>query len=582
MSIVIAGLFPGERVGMLAAFILWMCVCVFVASYFRGFRAYAAVLSGYTVGIITVVNIDTPQKVFATMTDRVAAITIGILCVTLINDFFGSPPVWPGLERRIIQAWHDVRDYARGMLGGARDDAERAGMLFAAIAGLRDEVDIVAHDMADGPQRAGGARSAMLALVEIVQRVRLLSLLERGDPLAAIIRDQCLAALDGNRSEALALLVRLRDDELSRLDATIAAIGQIQQALRCVESMTQLEDGLLSLREGSEPARDVRFSHREEFFFALQNAIRVGVAISAGALFLVLAGWPASALALTITAIVCALSTTMPDPSKAVVAAIASFALAAASADIVHFYFLTDSQDFIRLAIAIAPTIMFGCLLSVNPKIAGIGVMINTIFFFVLVPSNPQSFNALSFFSECMFVAFALAIVFLASRLVWPVSGLDKQRAVVRATKETLAASVTGKKYSPPALSIALASRVADYVAAATDRPHREVLKGLLATNDLSLASAAAYNHLEQSSDDPAIRSRLGPLQRALQSGNSRRLYAGARSILRRMQEGKAGLQEALLAAITDLWSAGLVLEHDRRRIRHFDDRGFITGGEGR
>jgi hypothetical protein len=181
-----------------------------------------------------------------------------------------------------------------------------------------------------------------------------------------------------------------------------------------------------------------------------------------------------------------------------------------------------------------------------------------------------------------MFVAFALAVVFLASRLVWPVSELDRKRAVVRATKETLAASVTGKKYSPQALSIALASRIADYVAAATDRPHPEVLKGLLATNDLSLASAAAYFHLEQYGDDPAIRSRRGPLQRALQSGNSRRLYAGARSILRRMREGKAGLQEALLATVTDLWSAGLVLERERRRIRHFDGRRFIRGGEGR
>ena len=584
MSIVIAGLFPGERVGLLAAFVLWMCVCVFVASYFRGFRAYAAVLSGYTVGIITVVNIDTPQKVFTTMTDRVAAITIGILCVTLINDLFGSPPVWLGLERRITQAWQDVRDYARDVLGGARDGAERAGKLFAAIAGLRDEVDIVAHDMADGRHRAGGARSAMLALIEIIQHVRLLSLLQRGDPLAVTIRNQCLAALDGNRSEALALLVRLRDDELSRPDATIAAIGQIQQALRCVESMAQFEDGLLSVREGSEPARDVRLPHRKEFFFALQNAIRVGVAVSAGALFLVLAGWPASAFGLTIAAIVCALSTTMPDPSKALVAAIGSFALAAVSADIVHFYFITDSQDFIRLAIAIAPTIIFGCLLSVNPKLVGIGVMINTMFLFLFAPSNPQTFNALTFFSQCMFVAFALGVLFLASRLVWPVSDLDKQRAVVRATKETLAASVTGNKYSSPALSIALASRIADYVAAATDkhRPHPEVLKGLLATNDLSLASAAAYASLEQSSDDPAIRSRLGPLQRALQSGNSRRLYAGARSILRRMRGGKAGLQDALLAAVTDLWSAGLVLEREWRRIRHFDGRDFIRGGEGR
>jgi hypothetical protein len=108
------------------------------------------------------------------------------------------------------------------------------------------------------------------------------------------------------------------------------------------------------------------------------------------------------------------------------------------------------------------------------------------------------------------------------------------------------------------------------------------VLKGLLATNDLSLASAAAYARLEQSSDDPAIRSRLGPLQRALQSGNSRRLYAGARSILRCMKEGKAGLQQAVLATVTDLWSAGLVLERERRRIRHFGSRGFIRGGEGR
>jgi len=584
MSIVIAGLFPGERVGLLAAFILWMCICVFVGSYFRGFRAYAAVLSGYTVGIITVVNIDTPQKVFTTMTNRVAAITIGILCVTLINDLFGSPAVWPGLERRITQAWHDVCDYVRDVLGRARDDSEGAGRLFAQIAGLRDEVDIVAHDMADGRHRAGGARSAMLALVEIVQQVRLLSLLERGDPLAVTIRDQCLAALEGNRSEALAFLARLRDDELSRPDVTVAAIGQIQQALRCVESMTQLEDGLLSLREGSEPARDVRLPHRKEFFFALQNAIRIGIALSAGALFLVLAGWPASALALMITANVCALSTTMPDPSKAVVAAMVSFALAAVSADIVHFYFLTDSQDFIRLAIAIAPMMIFGSLLSVNPKIAGIGVMMNVMFLFLLAPSNPQSFNALSFFSQCMFVAFALCVVLLASRLVWPVSELDKQWAVVRATKETLAASVTGKKYSLPALSIALASRISDYVAAATDkqRPHREVLKGLLATNDLSLASAAAYAYLEQSSDDPAIRSRLGPLQRALQSGNSRRLYAGARSILRRMREGEAGLREAPLAAVTDLWSASLVLDRERRRIRHFAGRGFVSKGEGR
>jgi Fusaric acid resistance protein family len=79
MSVVIAGLFPGERIGVLGASVCWICICVFVASYLRGYQAYAAVLSGYTVAIIALTNIDTPQDVFTTMTDRMAAIAIGIL-----------------------------------------------------------------------------------------------------------------------------------------------------------------------------------------------------------------------------------------------------------------------------------------------------------------------------------------------------------------------------------------------------------------------------------------------------------------------------------------------------------------------
>jgi uncharacterized membrane protein YccC len=161
MSVVIAGLFPGERIGMLGAFVCWICICVFVASYLRGYQAYAAVLSGYTVAIIALVNIDTPQKVFTTMTDRMAAIAIGILCVTLINDAFGSPPVWIELDRRIGDIWRDIRSYARDVLGGNEENPVRAGALLAQISGSRDQIEIVAHDMADGRHRAAGARERL-------------------------------------------------------------------------------------------------------------------------------------------------------------------------------------------------------------------------------------------------------------------------------------------------------------------------------------------------------------------------------------------------------------------------------------
>ena len=573
MSIVIAGLFPGERLGLLLSFICWICICVFAASYLRGYRAYAAVLSGYTVGIITVSNIDTPQNVFTTMTDRVAAITIGILCVTVINDLFGSPSVWSGLDRKIGDIWRDVREYARGVLSSGQDNPEKAGALFSQIVALREDVDVVGHDMADGRYRAAGARSAMLALVEMVNQLRQLNLSTCGDPVKVSVKAQCLAALEEEESKASTVLSELRQSELSRQNIVVGAIGQIQQAIRFVECKALFDDGMGSLREGRPPVRDVRLPAAKEFFFAWRNAVRIGVALSAGAIFLIAAGWPASVTALFIVAIVCALSAMAPSPTKVAIGAMVAFPIAAASAGFVQLYVLTESQDFVRLAIAMAPILILACLLSVRPQLAGLGSIMNVLFLVLLSPSNPQPYNPESFFFLCIFVAFALCLVFLATRLVWPVSDLDKQYAVIKATKQTLASSVSGDEERLPALRFALAARVAEYVGSASpgrSRPH--VLRGLLAANDLSLAAASAHLHLQQTSDDPTIRSRIGLLQRVLQSGSSRRLRAAARSILRHASATQAEPHEPLIVAATDLWAAGLVLEGERRLIRHFCD----------
>lgn len=362
----------------------------------------------------------------------------------------------------------------------------------------------------------------------------------------------------------------------SRQNIVVGAVGHIQQAIRFVESKGLFDDGRWSLREGRPPARDVRLPATKEFFFAWRNAFRVCIALSAGAIFLVLAGWPASVTALTVTALLCALSTTVPSPSKLAIGAMVAFPLAAASAGFVQFYVLTESQDFIRLAVAMAPLLIFGCLLSVRPQIAGIGFIMNIEFLVLLAPSNPQVYNPQSFFSECIFVAFALCLVFVATRLVWPVSDLDRQHAVIRATKQTLASSLSGDEDSSPALGFAFAAQVADYVGSAAPGrgSHPHVLRALLATNDLSLAAASAHLHLEETSD-PAIRSRIGMLQRVLRSGSSRRFYAAAGSILRRARGRQAASHEPLIAAAADLWAAGSVLEGERRLIRHFCDKKF-------
>ena len=58
-SIAITGLFSQARDLILAAFAVWIGICVFAANLLDGYRAYAAVLSGYTVAIIATQQIDT-------------------------------------------------------------------------------------------------------------------------------------------------------------------------------------------------------------------------------------------------------------------------------------------------------------------------------------------------------------------------------------------------------------------------------------------------------------------------------------------------------------------------------------------
>src|SRR5262244_2605657 len=82
-SIAIVGFLGQSGDLILAAFAAWIGLCVYAAGLLDGYRAYAAVLSGYTVGLIAVQQIDSPQRVFESGFSRGAAIAVGIVTMTL-------------------------------------------------------------------------------------------------------------------------------------------------------------------------------------------------------------------------------------------------------------------------------------------------------------------------------------------------------------------------------------------------------------------------------------------------------------------------------------------------------------------
>ena len=77
----IVALFSQARDLLLAAFAGWIGVCVYAAGLLDGNRAYAAVLSGYSVGIVAIQQIDAPGQVFQSGMERGAAIAVGIAAI---------------------------------------------------------------------------------------------------------------------------------------------------------------------------------------------------------------------------------------------------------------------------------------------------------------------------------------------------------------------------------------------------------------------------------------------------------------------------------------------------------------------
>src|SRR5258708_6080947 len=97
-SFVIAGLFPQSRSLFVIGFAGWLGLCVYVGGLLDGNRAYSGILSGYTVALVAVTQIDSPQNIFSAGINRGAAIAVRSAALALISDAFSAPAFHTGLS----------------------------------------------------------------------------------------------------------------------------------------------------------------------------------------------------------------------------------------------------------------------------------------------------------------------------------------------------------------------------------------------------------------------------------------------------------------------------------------------------
>jgi uncharacterized membrane protein YccC len=238
-SVAIFGAFSQTDGLLLAVLAAWIGLCVFAAGLFDGNRAYAAALGIITISLIAIQQIDSPQGIFQAGLARGAAIFVGILAITFVNDLLATPDYHPKIASDLAGLQQRATRYAQSVVRGETVPAATSAGLLRAITSLRSEVTALAAESSSGPARSAAARSALVDLVGVVSVARELETL----PIvaAAPLAEQIASSLDGASGGALPAVSRPRGDDT---DSGLIALSFTWLAGKLVERSREVREDL--------------------------------------------------------------------------------------------------------------------------------------------------------------------------------------------------------------------------------------------------------------------------------------------------------------------------------------------------
>lgn len=585
VSIVVVALFGQDRVLLFLSFTVWLGLCVFVAQYLQDTRAYGAMLSGYTVAIIALGQIDQPQGAFDAAVSRVAVIVLGIVAITFINDALASPSTWRALLPQLRKAWEGTRAYARESLDRGDLGATRTAALIRMIAPMRADASAIAGELDDGPFRAAGARSCIAALYGMAASIRTVA------AAAACLRSPSPAV-----DEAVAICRRVadapdpdsldRDDERLRelVDAAIRdgrrpldEVVILQRALDFVCAATFAQDGIQAVADGHEPLRDAKLPTHRDFPVALRGALRVALGFAATAAAFVALGLPQASFALVQVAATAALSSVAPDPKKFANGVVIGMILAATFAGLARFAFLNGVQGFPMLAMAMAPVIFFGCFLSLNPKTFGIGFILIVFFPVLLGPSNPQTYDAQTFLLNAFLVVVAAIILSIVVRLLIPVTPAQQRVFALDSARRALADALVGEGGDATTRTSLNADRLFQFAgySSGSGAVRRASLAHAFALARLEAAAARSHAELRRLWPVTALRDAIRQARSGLAVADDRVLETAARDLIRAASGEGRSVRLTTARAASDLVTAARTVARYRKFLHRLGVAAF-------
>jgi uncharacterized membrane protein YccC len=562
-SLVIAGLFSQSRELFLISFAGWIGLCVYVGGLLDGNRAYGAVLAGYTVAIVAVQLIDSPQGIFLEGVNRGAAIVVGIAALGLVTDVFAAPSVFAGLSGKLAAVDRRVRGFARAILRGESADPIQSANLLREISALRPDITALVAESSAGWARGAAARSAAVALVaEVGAAGALARLPAETSPSLRSALGEALADARGEPSHALQpRLQRHADAECADPHDALFARHALDLLIEDRRAQGAIED----MQAGRYPPRSVQAPIYRPRRAALRNGLRAFLALLISAILFSLGGWPFAADGVFLVGVTIALSATMPSPQAFSAVAVIAMPIAVLLAGVTEFLILDGVDQFPLLAIGMAPVVLAAALVHTipNPILAGVGFLLLVFFPVILAPTNPQTYNPDTYLFFSMMAITAVILLFVLLRTILPTSDAHRRRWFLTSARKELRDLLAGarSRRRDDEAMFRDADRIGQLAALppADGDQHRDDLRQAL---DI-FGRAAALRRVRTSLAELSARtggSLVGDGYSAVAAGDPRGLRRAARDLAMAASELDQDGRAAARAASLDLiWAALLI-----------------------
>jgi len=576
-AIILTSLFSQDRTMLIAVFSVYMACLVAIATLLRDFRANGCILAGYTVALISIVDVDAPTATFTAMLDRVAVILLAVLVLAFVSAVLATAESARSLQSKLRAATKDIVAMALATLDRRTPpDPSQCVAMSARLMPLRSEIGFATPELLDGWARAKGARSALLGLFEAISAIQAIGLGLRNMSAASSTVDSAIsivrAAIVAQRPEK-----RLADINALTQQAMEAESLSIDEAYvldRCkfiIEVFGDIRDGLLSSRVGRLPRRSVSLPVHQDYIAAVLNGLRVGLAAGIVGLLAVLSGLPGASLMILETVVFVSLGSVLHDPLAMGRAAILMTPAVIITSTIYDFLIFPNISDYPLFIISLAPVVTVTCWLIKTGK-GPMGIFYGVQSISLLSPANVQTLDPTTFVDTAAFLVAGSGCIFFSLLLIVPVDPALRRLRLALAVGRTLRGALADENpLNQPKASLHY-DRLIQFSSwqngEAVTPARRNVMKRLSDLGNLSLAVRRSWKALDQAriAVDPAIDAKarqILPTLSPVEILDLSRTYLAAAAGLDRSK----GLD--LIHAAAALYGTAVLTTSEMRLLRH-------------